>query len=100
MDESRETPCPAGSEASSAPSASAMAASLNTQLALAPDDPQVLVAGVLALAEAYGLGDIATTLRSNPLTLRRRLTAPAGVRLTGLSAVLSAMGLRLHIEAK
>lgn len=100
MDENPQTPCPASSEGPPAPRASAMAASLNTQLALAPDDPQVLVAGVLALAEAYGLGDIATTLRSNPLTIRRRLTAPAGVRLTSLTAVLSAMGLRLHIKAK
>lgn len=77
-----------------------MAASLNAQLAGAPDDPRIWGAGVLALAETYGLGDIATTLRSNPLTIRRRLTAPAGLRLESLTGVLSAMGLRLHIEVK
>ena len=100
MDENPQTPCPASSEGPPAPRASAMAASLNAQLAGAPDDPRIWGAGVLTLAETYGLGDIATTLRSNPLTIRRRLTAPTGVRLTSLTAVLNAMGLRLHIEAK
>ena len=68
--------------------------------ALEEDDPRIFLSALRNVAQARGIGKIATKSKLNRESLYKMLSKRGNPSLRSLGAVLGSLGLRLTVESK